>query len=166
MATKHEMSLRINDIAERLEEGIPRAEVMREFAGKWGVSERTIERYMIFANDILSHRLNEREAVLDAMRSEAITESIETTLRSTIELEARLCAIAEGLIEVERTVHTREGVIKVMQKPGYSEILRAIDKILKMRGCYSIKAKSVLSPQPVIKLVIPEELMDRLKNIK
>jgi len=165
MATQHEMSLRIRELADKLEEGLPREEMMREFTGKWSVSERTIARYMIFANDILSHRLNEREAVLDVMRSEALAEDIENTLRSTLELEARLCAIAEGNLETERTVHTRQGVVKVMQKPTYSEILRAIDRLLKMRGCYSIKTKNLLSPQPMIKLVISEELNEKLKLI-
>jgi hypothetical protein len=154
MSTGYEIKTRISEIASDLEDGKPRQEVIKEYCEKWGVCERTLKRYMAFASDLLASRMDRRDVLLDAMRAEYIDECMEKTMRTTLELEARLCEIAEGAIELERKVHTRTGIVDVKQKPSYTNMLYAIDRILRMRGCYDAKARKANEPHPQMKIVL------------
>ncbi len=135
MSTRSQIELRIREVAADIEGGWSRNEIIKRFTEKWGVSPHTIERYLYFADDIITNRLKKREDMLDIMRAEHLAVGMEK-LRSTTELEARLCAIAESETDVEKTISTKEGMVTVKQKPDFNHILRAIDRVLKMRGCY------------------------------
>ena len=154
MSTGYEIKNRISEIASEMEEGKPRQELIKEYCEKWSVCERTLKRYMAFASDLLANRMDRRDVLLDAQRAEYIDECMEKTMRTTLELEARLCEIAEGAIELERKVHTRNGMVDVKQKPSYTNMLYAIDRILRMRGCYDAKARKIGEPHPEMKIVL------------
>lgn len=147
MSTRFEIDSRIDEIADDLEEGIPRKQLVEDYTAKWGVSQHTVERYIQFAGDILSQRMSKRDHMLDIVRCEQISESLEK-MRTTTELEIKLCNIADGDIEVEKSVHTKSGMVKVQQKPDFNHIIRSIDKILRMRGRYN--PKIIESEKPVV----------------
>jgi hypothetical protein len=170
MSTGYDIKVRISEIASDLEDGKSRQDIADEYMEKWSVSERTMKRYFAFANDILASHMYRRDVLLDAIRAEHIDECIDNTMRSTLELEARLCTIAEGAIELERKIHTKDGVVEVKQKPSYTNMLYAIDRILRMRGCYDAKLRKAEAPQPPMKFVYHKkedmEIAKKILNMK
>jgi hypothetical protein len=89
MRGRIEVQLKISELATKLESGADVSAIMLEYMPKWGISERTINRYIALAKDIVSGRLKKREALLEAMRGEVLTREAEEGLKSTLELEAK-----------------------------------------------------------------------------
>jgi hypothetical protein len=157
MCTRLELNERIIEISQKLEEGIGRKEILDQYTTKWAVSERSVERYVALACDIIAGRMQQKEAIMEAIRAEVITEATEKWMRSSLELEAKLCAIADGEFEIEKLVRTREGFIKVPCKPGFNEILKAIDKLCKMRGNYDAKNRNTPEKDRLVQIIVASE---------
>src|ERR1700757_900029 len=102
MKDKAGMRLKISEIAGKIESGATPAKILKEYMPKWGLSRRAIERYMALANDIVLRDMKKREAIIETVRADIIAGEAERWLKSTLELEARLCAIVAGKIQFER----------------------------------------------------------------
>jgi hypothetical protein len=157
MSTRLELNERIVEISQKLEEGMSRKEILSQYTTKWAVSERSVERYMALACDIIAGRMQQKEAIMEAVRAEVITEATEKWMRSSLELKAKLCAIADGEFEIEKIVRTREGFIKVPYKPSFNEILKAIDKLCKMRGNYDVKHRDTPQKHKPVQIIVTSE---------
>ena len=103
---------------------------------KWSLSRRSVERYIAFATDVVSRRMKRREAVVESVRADIIAREAETWLKSNLELEARLCAIISGKVQFERAVRTSKGIENVKCHPTCTEVINAINLLLKLRGVY------------------------------
>ena len=162
------LKLRIDELAEKLESGIDTPDVMQEYMPQWNVSKRTIERYIKLAKDKVAGRLKLREAVIEEVRDEIITREAEQWLKSTLELEAKLCAIVEGGIEMKSEVLSRNGEVKTLtRKSSVKEIIDAIDLLLKLRGMYKIKPEKQEGNRVSVIKVDNErekELLERIRN--
>ena len=149
MCTKTELYLRIDEIAGQFEDGLTRQEIIEKGIAKWAVTERTVERYLAFARDVIAGRMKKKEAVIEAMRSEAIADAVETWLKSDLEIEARLCEIIEGQVEGRRIIESKNGDVKITRyNASPADIIRAIDKLWKVRGRYN--ANVIAAEKPVI----------------
>ncbi|MGP8214277.1 MAG: hypothetical protein ACLQQ4_01805 [Bacteroidia bacterium] len=137
MKSKIEYRLKITELAEKLESGYSTPQILKEYMPKWGMPRRTLERYIAFAQDIITSRMKKREAVVEAVRADIIAKEAEQWMKSNLELEARLCAIVSGKLEFEKKVKNPKGVYEnVKCRPSCSEMINAIDLLLKMRGVY------------------------------
>lgn len=157
MSMRVELNERIFEVSQQLEKGVKRKEILSLYAAKWNVTERTVERYVALACDVVAGHLQQKEAVMEAIRTEAIEEAMEKWMRSSLELEAKLCAIADGEFEQEKLVHTKEGFIKVPCKPNLREMIYAIDKLWKMRGNYDPKNRHTPERDKPVQIIVSSE---------
>ena len=154
MNHKIEYRLKITELARKLESGWSTADVMKEYMPKWGLTSRSIERYLAFARDLVASRMKKREAVIESVRADIIAEEAETWLKSNLELEARLCAIVAGKVEFDKTVRNGKEFTSVKCHPSCTEVITAIDLLLKLRRAY----KDTSANQPnVIEIVVDNE---------
>jgi hypothetical protein len=140
MSNTIELNTRITEIAEKLEKGMSSKELSEEYAAKWSVSVRTIERYIALAKDIVAGRMQKRDALIEAARSEAIEAATEH-LCSEIEMEARLCQIVMGSLETEKVLNTKEGYIKVGCSPTPGDVMKAAEMLFKRRQIIAKEAR-------------------------
>jgi len=154
MNHKIEYRLKITELARKLESGWSTADVMKEYIPKWGVTSRSIERYLAFARDLVASRMKKREAVIESVRADIIAEEAETWLKSNLELEARLCAIITGRVEFDKIVKEGKEITTVKCHPSCTEVINAIDLLLKLRRAY--KDADVNQPR-VIEIVVDNE---------
>lgn len=128
-----ELHERISEIAERMEKDMPTGEIIAEYVPKWSVSERTIERYIALAKDIIAGKLRKQAAWIEAMRAEAIEAATEH-LASNLEIEARLCQIVSGTYETDKVVPGKNGeFVKVACNPAPRDAMKAAEMLFKMR---------------------------------
>lgn len=140
MSNSIELHNRITEIAERLEKKMTTGEIMEEYAAKWAVTARTIERYIALAKDIVAGRIHKRDAWIEAARAEAVEEATEK-LTSNIEIEARLCEIITGRLETEKVLNTKEGHIKVGCSPSPRDVMKAAEMLFKLRHFMAVEAE-------------------------
>jgi hypothetical protein len=150
MSKRIELNIRIAEIARRLEDGDTRKKLVEEYTVKWSVSEHTVDCYLALARDVIAGKMKDEEAAIEAARGDAIAEAIENGLISTLELEARLCAIAMGDAETERVIQTKKGPETIKCKPTARERMIAINMLMRMRGNYDTKQRKALSGKNVI----------------
>jgi hypothetical protein len=149
MSNQIEKEQRIRRVAILMEQGHSRENIIAEYAEKWSVTDRTIDRYIAFAKDIVASKMDLRDSLIEALRADIIATDVEKWLKSNLEIEARLCSIMEGTLETEKVTENEKGEKKITRsKPSHSEIIRAIDKLCKMRGMYDPKVRK--SKRPVI----------------
>jgi len=146
-----------------LEQGRSRESIIKEYGDRWNASDRTIDRYIAFAKDIVANKMELRDALVEAMRADVIVAEAEKWLKSNLELEARLCSIIEGTLETEKVVEDEKGKRVVRMKPTHADVIRAIDKLCKIRGMYDPKIRK--ANQPVI-VEYKLQSMDDIKYIE
>jgi hypothetical protein len=165
MSKRIELNIRIAEIARRLEDGDTRKKLVEEYTVKWSVSEHTVDRYLALARDVIAGKMEDEEAAIEAARGDAIAEAIENGLISTLELEARLCAIAMGDTETERVIQTKKGPETIKCKPTARERMIAINMLMRMRGNYDPKVrKAIASRTPIIIQVADEATKERAES--
>ncbi|HTA82279.1 MAG TPA: hypothetical protein VK783_05085 [Bacteroidia bacterium] len=148
MSKQIELAERIDEAKTRLEKGERPGDAMAtELAGKWSVSVRTAHRYIAYAKDILDGYIQKRETIIQEIRAEAITEEIRNSVLSSLELEAKLCAIIEGKLMAEKIVRTKDGQYeRISCLPSHRDIIYAIDKLFRKRGGYDKILRSNENP--------------------
>ncbi|HXP49713.1 MAG TPA: hypothetical protein VN922_07165 [Bacteroidia bacterium] len=157
MQKKVNYHLKITEIAERLEKGWTTSQITKEYTGKWGVSARTVDRYIAIAKDLATSRLKRRDRIIEAVRADIIAKESEDWLKSTLELEARLCAIISGKIEFKRKMKKGSETQTVLVTPSCMEVINAIDLLLKMRGMYRPVDQRGPIVDPIVNIVVDNE---------
>jgi hypothetical protein len=121
---------RISDIASMLEQGLERKEICEKLLKTAKVSKGTIDREIKEAKTILSERNKQKEVIRQEQVSTTLKESINEALLSDLELEAILCKIATGNLEIQEWIKGKP----IIRGVTPTEITNAIDKIYKKRG--------------------------------
>lgn len=121
---------RITDIVSMLEQGMERKAILQKLAKSCKVSARTLDNEIKEAKNIVSERNKQREEVRLTTTAETIKEAVKGALLSDLELEAILCKIAAGKMEVEQVF----GENVILREVTPSEMVNAIDKLFKKRG--------------------------------
>jgi hypothetical protein len=144
MQQRSDLNLRVSALTECLEKGETTGSVIKEFMKRWGVSKRTVETYMAMAKTELAEREKAKTGMLEELRRDAIAKA-QASIMSDLELEAQLCAIAKGELELEKKVIQNNVEKTIRSKPTHFDIILAIDKPWKKRGSYPEEKKQVES---------------------
>ncbi len=161
MGQRIEFRLRLTELAEKLEDGWSTGYILRTYMPKWGMAKRSLERYIALAKDIVSARMQKRENVVEAVRADIIAHEAEKWLKSTLELEARLCAIVSGKVAFNKPMKNGQDIQKVETNPSCGEVIRAIDILLKLRGVYKA-ADGTRDEAAIFKIIVKNEEEKRL----
>jgi hypothetical protein len=171
MSKQVEMKQRIRTIAVQLENGHAGADIIRDYSALWNTSERTIVRYIALAKDIVMDKLNNEDAIIEAVRGEIISEEAEQHLRSNLELEAMLVSIMESDLQVEKVITKPDGTTEIKSKPSRSEIIKIINLLWRKRGVFNlhktVSAKTEINNKPIIKVENEEQkkLVEKVFNM-
>ncbi|HTB05808.1 MAG TPA: hypothetical protein VK806_02560 [Bacteroidia bacterium] len=135
---------RIQTICQRLERGEMNKDILREFMLKWGLCERTVNKYIAFAKSKLEEQNRAKQAIIDEVRKNEIEKAAKEKIMSDLEVEAVLCAIIRGEYEIEELRYIDGEPVTVKHKPTHHDIVLAADRLFKKRGSYP---KEELKPQ-------------------
>lgn len=124
---------RIDSIVSMLEKGMERKDILQTLAKSCKASARTLDSELKEAKLIVSKRNEQKEKIREAVTEEEYKEVVKGQIVSDSELEAILCKIATGNMEVEEFI---KGV-PILRGVTPSEQIQAIDKIYKKRGVYA-----------------------------
>lgn len=163
MSQKIEFKLRVTEIAEKIEEGYTAVEIIKAYMQKWSLTRRSLERYIVLAQDLVARRMQRRERVVESVRADIIAREAEIWLKSNLELEARLCAIVSGKVVFEKVIRNGREVQQVKTRPTCTEVINAIDLLLKLRGVYKTADAKNDDKQP-LELVVKDEKEKQLAN--
>ena len=94
------------------------------------MSARTLDNEIKEAKKILEERNKQKEDIRQQQISTTLKEAIDEAIISDLELEAVLCKIATGNVEVEEWVKGKP----IIRGVSPMEQIAAIDKIYKKRG--------------------------------
>jgi|GEM_PF-2697589 len=139
MASQVEIRNRIREIVEDLQNDLSVSFIIHQYTSEWGVSARTVERYIAVATEMVNKKLDEEDTLIHNMRSKIIREEAESKLRSNMELEAHLIHIIEGDMETRTEITHSGGRTLIKTKPTRREVLKAIDLLWKRRGMLHTK---------------------------
>ena len=118
MNKQEQFESRVLEVAEWLEQGNKEPEAVAAFATKWSCANRTVERAVAMAKDLLADKLPDRNRLINAIRSEVLADDFESDLLSNLEIEAALCRFALNPVAAPK------------------EKIRALNMLLKIRGRY------------------------------
>lgn len=171
MSNQIEMKQRIRCIAVQLENGQTSTEIIRDYSVLWNTSERTIVRYIALAKDIVMDKLNNEDAIIEAVRGAIISEEAEQNLRSNLELEAMLISIMESEMQLEKVITKIDGTTEIKSRPSRKEIIKIIDLLWRRRGIFNLhktaQEKTEINNKPIIKVENEEQkkLVEKVSNL-
>jgi hypothetical protein len=133
MAKVVSKQIRIDEIVSMLEQGMETKDILRKITENYGIGKSSVEKYIKEAKVIHSERNKQREEVRLSVTTEVLKNELNEAIISDMELEAILCTIAKGNIEVEEIIRGQAVLRNVLP----SEQIGAIDKLFKKRGTYA-----------------------------
>jgi len=150
MSTHAKIKSRTIELSQRLEAGATPEELLKEYSQKWNCSERTIYRLLAFAYDMVAGKILNPEQVLNIVRSEAIAEVFENNLLSSLELEAKLCRLAEREdLPARERIHAILGILRVRGQQNrliekqHERLEKEKPKVFEL-GCRNLTEKKML----------------------
>lgn len=121
---------RIAELAKHIRKGGSiKPETIKYYSQKWKVSVRTIERYAIEAA-----KLSPGNQVLEIKPNGTLTKIISNPILSNEELEAILCACAEGNLLAEKQIKINNVVERINCLPNHHDRIYAADRLLRLRS--------------------------------
>lgn len=121
---------RIADIVLMLEQGKERKEILQKLAKTCKVSARTLDEEIKSAKEILSKRNEEKEAIRQATMSKDYAEAVKEQIISDTEIEAILCKIVTGQMEVEDVIQGTP----ILRSVTPNEVINAAKTLFAKRG--------------------------------
>jgi hypothetical protein len=138
---------RTADIALMLEQGLERKEILQRLSKTCKVSARTLDNEIKQAKLIVSKRNEDKEAIRQATMSKEYKDALNEAIINDIELEAILCTIARGNIQVEEFIRGEA----ILRSVTPMEQISAIDKLYKKRGSNAPTKQDITSKGEEIK---------------
>jgi hypothetical protein len=121
---------RIAELAKYIRKGESmKPERRKHYSKKWKVSVRTVERYAIEAG-----KLSTDKQVLEVIPNGTLTKIISNPILSNEELEAILCACAEGTLLAEKQIKINNLVERINCLPNHHDRIYAADRLLRLRN--------------------------------
>lgn len=133
MATKNSKIKRINDIADMLEAGLERREIIQKLSKTFKGNVRTIDFEIRDAKVIVEERNKAKEEARLKAISKKTMNLVEAAIISDIEIEAILSNMVRGNMTVEEIL--RSGVVIRDLTP--TEIIAAANTLYKKRGSFA-----------------------------
>lgn len=132
---------RIAELAKYIRKGESiKPERIKYYSKKWKVSVRTVERYAIE-----SSKLSPGKQVLEIKPNGALTKIISNPILSNEELEAILCACAEGTLLAEKQIKVNNLVERINCLPNHHDRIYAADRLLRLRNSLAKKNQEKLT---------------------
>ncbi len=121
-----------------------------------GLSRSAFYRLKPKALEIVQERLKERSKIIAEVTNSEVIEAAKNGLKSDLEIEAHLCKIALGELDVEETTNSEQfGLTTFKRKPTPSEMSKAADLLFKKRGSYAAEKHDIKSDIPVLQFNFP-----------
>lgn len=121
---------RIADIALMLEEGMETKTILRKLTKAYGKSISTFEKEIKSAKEIVNKRNAEKEAIRQSLLTEEYKNALNEAIISDIEIEAILCKLVTGNMQVSEMVLG----IPVLRDITPTEIIQAAKTLYTKRG--------------------------------
>ena len=121
---------RIVDIVSMLEQGMERKQVLQKLSKSCKVSARTLDNEIKDAKKIIAERNIQKEAIRQSQTSETMKEAVNEAILSDLEIEAILCKIVAGGLQVQEML----GAMPVIRDVTPGEIINAAKTIYAKRG--------------------------------
>jgi|GEM_PF-3679909 len=132
---------RIAELAKHIRKGESiKPERIKHYSKKWKVSVRKVERYAIEAA-----KLSSDKQVLEIKPDGALTKIISNPILSNEELEAILCACAEGTLLAEKQIKINNLVERINCLPNHHDRIYAADRLLRLRNSLAKKNQGKLA---------------------
>jgi IS30 family transposase len=162
MAGKVTKLERIQEVADFLRKGLTRAEICQKMTKKVKTVDRTIDRYIKEATEIIAKENAAAEEIRQSQLSENLKSEIGAQIASTMELDLAMSKIAMGYLEVEQMLE--DGPIIRSVTPG--EMVAAARELYKRRGDYApIKQANTTKSGEDIPQTLTEEHVDKLIQV-
>lgn len=137
--------IRVLEIANLLESGKERKDILQIFSEKYNAKPRTVDNLLKAGREIVAERNLEREKTRVEVMTATVTEAAQEAIISDMEIEAILCKIVTGGIEVEEVLRG-ECIVRGVTP---FEMIAAADKLWKKRGTYAAEKKIDIT-EPII----------------
>jgi hypothetical protein len=135
----------INEMISDIDFGMDRGEVMARFVAEWHLSTRTFDRYWQAAKKQFEEEQNQIKLERQDIKVAAISERTEYRVMSKAERMNVLSQMADGTLQVQRNVVTKDGVMVILALPDYNDRKAAIAELNKMDGEYAPIRKDLTS---------------------
>jgi len=129
------------ELADRLEQGITKDVLVKEYAEKWNCTPRHVYRMIELAKDWLDKGIKDRNNVVDTLRSELMADDYAENMKSNFEVETMLCKIIDGEKLGTKVIFDEKGSHVEQVSASIMERIRAAETILKLRGKIGITRK-------------------------
>ena len=137
--------IRVLEAATLLESGKERKDILQIFSEKYDAKPRTVDNLLKAAREIVAERNVERERTRVEVMTATVTEATQEAIISDMEIEAILCRIITGHMDVEEMLRGEP----ILRSVTPFEIIAAADKLWKKRGTYAAEKKLDVT-EPVI----------------
>ncbi len=138
MIKSPQIQSRINTIAKELASGKERAEILRKYAKKWQVAERTIDRYLPKAKQIATSIAKRADKVAEDTMDAVVKEAVKNGLKSVIEIDLK---VQEIIFKPYQLIRDGNRIIKV--ENSTADQLRAADLYYRRHGHYAPERKDL-----------------------
>jgi hypothetical protein len=135
----------INEMISDIDFGMDRGEVRARFVAEWQLSTRTFDRYWQSAKKQFDEEQNQIKLERQDIKIAAISERTEYRVMSKAERMNILSQMADGTLQVQRNVVTKDGVMVILALPDYNDRKAAIAELNKMDGEYAPVRKDLTS---------------------
>lgn len=133
---------RIAEIVTMLEGGKETKDVLRFFTENYGVSISTVEKDIKEAKETISKRNEEKEVIRLATMSTEYAEAVKGQIISDLEIEAILCKIVTGNVEVEEVMQGTP----ILRSVSPNEVINAAKTLFAKRGSNAPTKQANVNP--------------------
>jgi pyruvate-formate lyase-activating enzyme len=151
-------AVHIEFIKDLLRKGKKRNEILSTFVKRWqGMSERSIDRRIKEATKAFELELKDIEAETTKSTAKEV-EARKMKILSVLDRQEILTKIANGELEVEQVIVTKDGIKKIKVKPSHNDIKSSIAELNKMDGSYAATKQEtiVTDNRPAAKVKLPD----------
>ena len=139
---------RVDEISELLLDGWERIKIVQLYSKKYKITYRQVDKYIKEAKEIASKKQQNNIELINNLRSEEIQKAVKNDIISDLEIEAKLCKIIKGELEIDDWFSTKDGPISIKRKPNHSDITKAADLLFKKRGSYATEKLEIMNITP------------------
>lgn len=135
----------INEMISDIDFGLDRSAVMARFVAEWQLSTRTFDRYWQSAKKQFEEEQMQIRLERQDIKVAAKVEQVEHRIMAKSERMSILTQMADGTLQVQRSVPTKDGVLTFLALPDYNDRKAAIAELNKMDGEYAPLRKDITS---------------------
>ena len=145
MSVNPKKDIIIAELVADMDFGVTREQALASTHKKWQTTTRTFDRYWQLAKQIYSDEIEALRAARLDVKIAAEVEKVNSEIMDKNERMRVLTQMANGTLQVQRNVVTKDGVLTVLALPDYADRKAAIAELNKMDGEYAPVRKDITS---------------------